>query len=61
VIAELKALKQLTSIGEALALNYLKASGFQVALLLNFGALSLQQKRLVFSPSPVADSGLPAV
>ena len=47
VILELKAIRQLTVIEEAQVLNYLKASGLRIALLLNFGAPSLQQKRFV--------------
>ncbi len=47
IILELKAIRQITVIEEAQVLNYLKASGLRVALLLNFGAPSLQQKRFV--------------
>lgn len=50
VILELKAIRQLTVIEEAQVLNYLKASGLRVALLFNFGAPSLQQKRFVSGP-----------
>ena len=50
VILELKAIRQLTVIEEAQVLHYLKASGLRVALLLNFGAPSLQQKRFVLDP-----------
>ena len=47
IIVEAKALLRLTSIEEAQLLNYLKASGIEVALLLNFGARSLDFKRMV--------------
>ena len=49
VIVELKALAKLTSTEESQVLNYLKATGVERALLINFGAPSLQHKRLVLS------------
>jgi len=52
VILELKAIRQLTVVEEAQVLNYLKASGVRTALLFNFGALSLQQRRFVSGPDP---------
>lgn len=48
IIVEFKAISQLTSVEEAQTLNYLKATGFRRALLINFGAPSLQYKRLVW-------------
>lgn len=49
ILVELKALKQLGTVEEAQVLNYLKASNLERALLLNFGAPSLQHKRFVYS------------
>ena len=48
IIVEFKALSKLTSVEEAQLLNYLKATGMQRGLLINFGASSLQCKRLVW-------------
>ena len=48
IIVELKALDCLTSRDEAQVLNYLKATKFRVAVLLNFGSHGkLEWKRLV--------------
>jgi GxxExxY protein len=50
VIVEIKALAQVTGVERAQAINYLKATGFHRALILNFGADRLQYERLVFGP-----------
>jgi GxxExxY protein len=47
IIVETKALDALAGIHEAQTINYLKATGYQRALLVNFGASSLQHKRLI--------------
>lgn len=47
IIVELKALSRLTRAHKAQAHNYLAATGLRLALLLNFGETSLQQKRIV--------------
>lgn len=47
VLVELKALKALSPIEDAQVIHYLKATGFQRAILINFGAASLEYKRLV--------------
>lgn len=60
VIVELKALQQISGVEEAQVINYLKASGHNRGLLINFGAKSLQYKRLVFNlreSAKSADSG----
>ena len=47
VIVEIKATAQLSGIDEAQIINYLKATGYKVGLLINFGATSLAWKRFV--------------
>ncbi len=48
IIVELKALDRLTTKEESQIINYLKASGLEVGVLLNFGAANgLEWKRLV--------------
>jgi len=47
VLVELKALKAITNVEEAQVLNYLKTTGLEVGLLINFGEPSLKYKRLV--------------
>lgn len=49
VIVETKAVDALAGIHEAQTINYLKATRLQRGLLINFGASSLQHKRLVHS------------
>jgi GxxExxY protein len=46
IMVELKAVTELDDVHLAQALNYLEDSGLEVALLINFGAKSLQFKRL---------------
>lgn len=50
VVVELKALSEIGGVEEAQLLNYLKATGIERGLLLNFGAPRLEVKRMVFTP-----------
>lgn len=47
VILELKAVSEFNDAHRAQAINYLAATGYQLAILLNFGGPKLQQERLV--------------
>ena len=51
IVVELKALDRLTSREEAQVLNYLKATGLPVGVLINFGGdKDLEWKRMVLTP-----------
>ncbi len=54
VIVEIKALRGMDSSHEAQVIGYLAVSGCSVGLLLNFGARSLQKRR-IFPPKNVAE------
>lgn len=50
IIVELKAIKQISAVEEAQMINYLKASGFKVGVLLNFGyPQKLEWKRFIYT------------
>ena len=51
LLVETKAITELTRVDDAQLINELKATGLQRGLLLNFGAPSLQFKRLVMTAS----------
>lgn len=50
VIVEIKALASITGPGHFQVLNYLKASGLERGLLINFGAARLEWRRFVWTP-----------
>lgn len=47
VLVELKAIKKISEIEQAQIINYLKATGLKIGLLINFGAISLEYKRFM--------------
>jgi GxxExxY protein len=49
VIVEIKAMSGLSGIEEAQLINYLKATGLRIGLLINFGTKSLEHKRFVYN------------
>lgn len=53
IIVEIKAIRELTNIEQAQLLNYLKATGKPVGLLLNFGSPKLEWKRMVLNHSHI--------
>lgn len=54
IIVEIKAIDRLTSREESQLLNYLKATGMPVGLLINFGAdKDLEWKRMVLTQKPI--------
>ena len=48
VIVELKAVTEMSTVFEAQTINYLKATGIKVGLLINFGVTQLQIKRFAY-------------
>ena len=51
ILVELKAVTELTEVHTAQALNYLRATGLPLCLLINFGKSRVQIRRLYPSPS----------
>jgi len=48
IIIEIKAISGLTGLEESQIINYVKATGLKVGLLINFGNRSLEHKRFVY-------------
>ncbi len=61
IIVELKAIKALTDNEAAQVLHYLKATGFERALLVNFGTPRLDYKRFIHSEKHLRPSAPSAV
>lgn len=61
VIVEIKAQSTIGSADHAQVINYLKASGHEIGLLLNFGAPSLDFKRLCLTNEHLRKSAKSAV
>jgi GxxExxY protein len=59
VIVELKVARALAPEHQAQLINYLKASGLEVGLLINFGTPRLEYKRCHWDTSPVSPSLTP--
>jgi len=45
---ELKGISRITDIERAQVINYLKATGIKIGLIINFGAKSLEWERVVY-------------
>ncbi|MCX6338749.1 MAG: GxxExxY protein [Candidatus Aureabacteria bacterium] len=56
VVLELKAVEQITKIHKAQLINYLKATGYQVGLILNFAKPRLEYVRLVLTDFPPSEN-----
>ena len=52
IILELKAVTAITDAHKAQAINYLAATGYELAIILNFGESSLHQQRIVRYKKP---------
>lgn len=61
IIVELKAIKSLTDVESAQVLHYLKATGFERALPLNFATPRLESKRFIRSETHLRSSASSAV
>lgn len=61
IIVELKAIKALTDVESAQVLHYIKATGFERALLINFATPRLDYKRFIQSENHLRSSASSAV
>ena len=50
IILELKAVSTILPIHQQQALSYLKTTGYELAIVINFGASSVQSRRVVYTP-----------
>ena len=48
VLVELKGISRITDIERAQVINYLKATGIKIGLIINFGAKSIEWERVVY-------------
>lgn len=53
IVIEIKTVTHLSSLEEAQLLNYMKAGNYELGLLINFGAESVQWKRMVLSKKKI--------
>jgi GxxExxY protein len=51
IVLDLKSVEKITDAHRAQALNYLKATGMELAIILNFGKEKLEYERLVYQPA----------
>jgi len=55
VVIELKALSRLSSVEESQLINYLKVTNYEIGLLLNFGARSLEKRRFILTKDKIVN------